>query len=262
MIDKHVAYIDQAADKPARRSSACRRSSTAPTSAPSRRPAGTNSPSRPRRPHHQADAGPRPHSTTSPSSSRSTRASRRASTTTPPRSSTPTATYLGKYRKTHIPHVAPGFWEKFYFRPGNLGYPVFDLGFGKDRRLHLLRPPFPGRRARPGTERRGDRLQSVGHRRRASASICGSWSSPRTPWPTATSSAPSTASASRRPGTSASSTAPAISATRAARSSRRPRATSDEVLTADLDSRHDRAKSARPGSSSATAARTCTALVW
>jgi N-carbamoylputrescine amidase len=39
--------------------------------------------------------------------------------------------YVGKYRKTHIPHVAPGFWEKFYFRPGNLGYPVFDLGFAK-----------------------------------------------------------------------------------------------------------------------------------
>ena len=39
--------------------------------------------------------------------------------------------YVGKYRKTHIPHVAPGFWEKFYFRPGNLGYPVFDLGFCK-----------------------------------------------------------------------------------------------------------------------------------
>ena len=39
--------------------------------------------------------------------------------------------YLGKYRKTHIPHVAPGFWEKFYFRPGNLGYPVFDLGFAR-----------------------------------------------------------------------------------------------------------------------------------
>jgi beta-ureidopropionase len=42
-----------------------------------------------------------------------------------------TGNYLGKYRKTHIPHVAPGFWEKFYFRPGNLGYPVFDLGFVK-----------------------------------------------------------------------------------------------------------------------------------
>lgn len=39
--------------------------------------------------------------------------------------------YLGKYRKTHIPQVAPGFWEKFYFKPGNLGYPVFDLGFCK-----------------------------------------------------------------------------------------------------------------------------------
>jgi N-carbamoylputrescine amidase len=39
--------------------------------------------------------------------------------------------YLGKYRKTHIPQAAPGFWEKFYFRPGNLGYPVFDLGFCK-----------------------------------------------------------------------------------------------------------------------------------
>ena len=33
-------------------------------------------------------------------------------------------TYLGKYRKNHIPHVA-GFWEKFFFKPGNLGYPVF-----------------------------------------------------------------------------------------------------------------------------------------
>src|SRR6266542_1326978 len=38
--------------------------------------------------------------------------------------------YLGKYRKTHIPHVN-GFWEKFYFRPGNLGYPVFETAVGK-----------------------------------------------------------------------------------------------------------------------------------
>ncbi|MCI0813307.1 MAG: acyltransferase [Chloroflexi bacterium] len=40
-------------------------------------------------------------------------------------------TYLGKYRKTHIPHLAPGFWEKFYFRPGNIGYPVFATRVGK-----------------------------------------------------------------------------------------------------------------------------------
>ncbi len=33
-------------------------------------------------------------------------------------------TYLGKYRKNHIPQVK-GFWEKFFFKPGNLGYPVF-----------------------------------------------------------------------------------------------------------------------------------------
>lgn len=31
----------------------------------------------------------------------------------------------GQYRKQHIPHTHPGFWEKFYFKPGNLGYPVF-----------------------------------------------------------------------------------------------------------------------------------------
>jgi beta-ureidopropionase len=39
--------------------------------------------------------------------------------------------YLGKYRKTHIPHCKPGFWEKFYFRPGNLGYPVFQTQFAR-----------------------------------------------------------------------------------------------------------------------------------
>jgi beta-ureidopropionase len=33
-------------------------------------------------------------------------------------------TYLGKYRKNHIPQTS-GFWEKYFFRPGNLGYPVF-----------------------------------------------------------------------------------------------------------------------------------------
>jgi N-carbamoylputrescine amidase len=32
--------------------------------------------------------------------------------------------YLGKYRKNHIPHTS-GFWEKYFFKPGNLGYPVF-----------------------------------------------------------------------------------------------------------------------------------------
>lgn len=39
-------------------------------------------------------------------------------------------TYLGKYRKNHIPHTS-GFWEKFFFKPGNLGYPVFQTKYCK-----------------------------------------------------------------------------------------------------------------------------------
>ena len=39
-------------------------------------------------------------------------------------------TILGKYRKHHLPHL-DRFWEKFYFRPGNLGYPVFDTAVGR-----------------------------------------------------------------------------------------------------------------------------------
>jgi len=38
--------------------------------------------------------------------------------------------YLGKYRKNHIPQVA-GFYEKFFFKPGNLGYPVFQTAYCK-----------------------------------------------------------------------------------------------------------------------------------
>ncbi len=38
--------------------------------------------------------------------------------------------YMGKYRKTHIPHTS-GFWEKFFFRPGNLGYPIFETAYAK-----------------------------------------------------------------------------------------------------------------------------------
>jgi N-carbamoylputrescine amidase len=38
--------------------------------------------------------------------------------------------YLGKYRKNHIPHTS-GFWEKYFFKPGNLGYPVFQTAYGK-----------------------------------------------------------------------------------------------------------------------------------
>ena len=38
--------------------------------------------------------------------------------------------FLGTYRKNHIPHTS-GFWEKYFFKPGNLGYPVFETKYAK-----------------------------------------------------------------------------------------------------------------------------------
>jgi N-carbamoylputrescine amidase len=39
-------------------------------------------------------------------------------------------TYLGKYRKMHIPDD-PSYYEKFYFTPGDLGYKVFTTKFAR-----------------------------------------------------------------------------------------------------------------------------------
>jgi N-carbamoylputrescine amidase len=44
--------------------------------------------------------------------------------------------FLGRYRKHHIPQVAAGpqgcgFWEKYYFKPGNSGYPVFGTRYAQ-----------------------------------------------------------------------------------------------------------------------------------
>ena len=38
--------------------------------------------------------------------------------------------FLGKYRKMHIPQD-PGFEEKFYFAPGDLGFRAFDTKYGR-----------------------------------------------------------------------------------------------------------------------------------
>ena len=38
--------------------------------------------------------------------------------------------YLGKYRKMHIPDD-PGYYEKFYFTPGDLGYKVFETKYAR-----------------------------------------------------------------------------------------------------------------------------------
>ncbi len=39
-------------------------------------------------------------------------------------------TYLGKYRKNHIPQTN-GFWEKYFFKPGNMGYPTFQTKYAR-----------------------------------------------------------------------------------------------------------------------------------
>ena len=54
----------------------------------------------------------------------------RASTTTPRSWWMPTARSSASTASTTCPHL-DRFWEKFYFRPGNLGYPVFDTAVGK-----------------------------------------------------------------------------------------------------------------------------------
>ena len=84
----------------------------------------------PRRSHHQAVPGARRRSTAWCWCCRCTRRSSPASSTTPPRSSTPTAPTSASTARPTSPRCK-GFWEKFYFRPGNLGYPVFDTAVGK-----------------------------------------------------------------------------------------------------------------------------------
>ncbi len=89
-------------------------------------------------------------------------------------------------QEPHPAHVS-GFWEKYFFKPGNLGYPVFQTRYATIGVYICYDRHFPegARAARP--ERRRDRLQPVGHRRRAFRSTSGSSSSRRTPSPTATS---------------------------------------------------------------------------
>ena len=73
--------------------------------------------------------------------------------------------YLGKYRKHHIPQVK-GFWEKFYFRPGNLGFPVFDTAVGKVGVYICYDRHFPEGWRALGLNGAADRLQPVGHQPR------------------------------------------------------------------------------------------------
>jgi hypothetical protein len=163
--------------------------------------------------------------------------------------------YLGKYRKAHIPQVA-GFWEKFYFRPGNLGYPVFATAYGKVGVYICYDRHFPdGARClglngaeivfnpsatvaglsqhlweSSNPRARGQRLLRGGHQRVGTEA----------------------------PGTSAGFMARPISPTRAARSSPRPAKTGTKWSSRNSTSTWC-GKSATPGSFSATAGRKPTA---
>ena len=75
-------------------------------------------------------------------------------------------TYLGKYRKQHIPQVK-GFWEKFYFAPGTGGYPVFETAVGKVGVYICYDRHFPEGWRMLGSARRRDRVQPVGDAPRA-----------------------------------------------------------------------------------------------
>ena len=117
--------------------------------------------------------------------------------------------YLGKYRKNHIPHVNPGFWEKFYFRPGNLGYPAFDTAFARVGVYICYDRHFPeGARALGlnGAEIIFNPSATVA----GLSDICGNWNNPHTPWLMVISSAQSTGSGTNNPGTSGSFTGKVI----------------------------------------------------
>ena len=75
---------------------------------------------------------------------------------------------LGTYRKSHIPD-GPGYEEKFYFRPGNTGFKVWDVRRHPHRRRHLLGPVVSRKRPGDGADGRRDAVLSHRDRLRAAA---------------------------------------------------------------------------------------------
>ena len=127
-------------------------------------------------------------------------------------------TYLGKFRKQHIPQVK-GFWEKFYFRPGNGGYPVFDTAVGKVGVYICYDRHFPEGWRALGLNGAEIVFNPSATQPRALSSTSGGSSSRRRPSPTCTTSARSTGSASRPTRRRTTSTGRATSSTPRASSS-------------------------------------------
>jgi beta-ureidopropionase len=164
-------------------------------------------------------------------------------------------TYLGKYRKHHIPQVK-GFWEKFYFRPGNLGYPVFDTAVGKIGVYICYDRHFPEGWRALGLNGAEIVFNPSATSRGLSAYL---WQleQPAAPSPTSTSSARSTGSASRTLGDNDFYGSPTSSTRRPSSSARSASDKEPELVVRDLDLACS-PRSATAGSSTATAARTPT----
>ncbi len=70
---------------------------------------------------------------------------------------------MGVYRKSHIPD-GPGYQEKYYFRPGDTGFRVWDTKKGRIGVGICWDQWFPGSRPRDGADGRGRAALSDGHR--------------------------------------------------------------------------------------------------
>ena len=126
--DRQARRADRPGRRPrARRSSACRSCFYGPYFCAEQQTKWYDLIERdPRRPDDEAASPSWPRSTASCSCCRSTKKRSPALYYNTAAVIDADGTYLGKFRKIHIPQVQPGFWEKYYFRPGNLGYPVFN----------------------------------------------------------------------------------------------------------------------------------------
>ena len=129
MIEKHLGLIEEAGKKGVQ-ILCLQEIFQRPTSAPPRTASGTRRPSRSpaRRPSCIAEYAKKHQMVIVVPALRARRWP--ASTTTPPRSSTPTARTSASTART-TSRRSTGFWEKFFFKPGNLGYPVFETRYAK-----------------------------------------------------------------------------------------------------------------------------------
>jgi beta-ureidopropionase len=142
--------------------------------------------------------------------------------------------YLGKYRKHHIPHCHPGFWEKFYFTPGNAGYPCLRRASAKVGVYICYDRHFP----------EGARILGLNGAEivfNPSATVAGLseylWELEQPAHAAANGYfvAASNRVGTKSPGRSANFTGRAISAIREEKSSPKPAANKDELLVADLN---------------------------